>query len=121
LLRKEYGDGDTGALRALIDFLLSPRAEAGGSAHVRELLAIAGQAGGALSPDEISLAATRALLVFAEAVAVYENEADAWEWWTRPIRLGDETAPIPPSVRVHDAAGAADLASRIRRTAHGIY
>jgi hypothetical protein len=34
---------------------------------------------------------------------------------------GDETAPIPPSMRVHDAAGAADLASRIRRTAHGIY
>jgi hypothetical protein len=120
------GCGNSEALRALIDFLLFPSAALAEGRedlpeNVRSLLFEVGSSGNAQGPDNASQAATRALLVFAEAVELFGNEASAWTWWTTPLRRDGDVAAVAPSAIVGDAAGAAELISRIRRTGQGIF
>lgn len=124
LLRPGCSDGE--ALRVLIDFLLSPdavlaEAQAGPTERVRGLLRGVGLSGVVQRSDDAGQVATRMLLVFAETVALFGNEAAAWNWWTTPLQRNTGVAPVPPSAIAHDAAGAVDLVGRIRRTAQGIY
>lgn len=90
---------ESGALRALIDFLLSPiaaldEATVGLTSEVRGVLADA-VPDGAPIPGEANQAATRALLIFAEAVALFGSQSAAYAWWTTPVSWKDCAAFCP--------------------------